>query len=47
MIPLTAGELGLVLFIFGLTWGAGVLPRLGERLGARAAGRRTPPSPKD
>ena len=32
---LTSGELTLVLFIFGLTWGAGLLPRVGEWLGER------------
>ena len=40
---MTAGELGLVLFIFALTWGAGLLPRLAERLGERAARRDGPP----
>lgn len=37
MFALTRGELAMVLFIFALVWGAGVLPRLGERLAGRAA----------
>jgi len=40
---MTSGELGLVLFIFVLTWGAGLLPRLAERLGERSARRGAPP----
>jgi hypothetical protein len=39
MFALTAGEAALVLFLFALAWGAGLLPRLGERLGARFARR--------
>ena len=30
---MTRGELGLVLFVFVLVWSAGLLPRLGERVG--------------
>ncbi|MGH7294624.1 MAG: hypothetical protein ACRELB_06820 [Polyangiaceae bacterium] len=37
MFALTGGELAMVVFLFALTWGAGLLPRLGERLGARFA----------
>ncbi len=41
MFGLTGGELAMVLFLFALAWGAGLLPRLGERLGERfAKGRR-------
>jgi Sec-independent protein translocase protein TatA len=40
MFALSRGELVLVAFIFALVWGAGVLPRLGERLGARFATKR-------
>ena len=39
MFAVSRGELVLVAFIFALVWGAGVLPRLGERLGARFARR--------
>jgi hypothetical protein len=43
MFALTRGEVAIVAFIFALVWGAGYLPRLGERLGARlhSRGRRT------
>jgi hypothetical protein len=37
---MTRGELGLVLFLFALIWGAGLLPRLGERLGERWGSKR-------
>jgi Sec-independent protein translocase protein TatA len=40
MFALSGGEIAIVAFIFALVWGAGVLPRLGERLGERYAGRR-------
>jgi hypothetical protein len=40
MLSLTGGELAMVAFLFALAWGAGLLPRLGERLGARFAKRR-------
>jgi Sec-independent protein translocase protein TatA len=40
MFSVSRGELVLVAFIFALVWGAGVLPRVGERLGARFQGRR-------
>lgn len=33
MFALTGGELAMVSFLFALVWGAGLLPRLGERLG--------------
>jgi hypothetical protein len=39
MFALTTGEAALVLFLFALAWGAGLLPRLGERIGARLARR--------
>jgi Sec-independent protein translocase protein TatA len=35
MFAASRGELLLVVFIFALVWGAGVLPRFGERLGER------------
>ncbi|HEY8039917.1 MAG TPA: hypothetical protein VIF15_09000 [Polyangiaceae bacterium] len=41
MFALTGGELAMVLFLFALAWGAGLLPRLGERLGERLAKRRS------
>ncbi len=34
MFALTRGELAIVVFIFALVWGASVLPRVGERVGA-------------
>jgi hypothetical protein len=37
MFALTTGEAAMVLFLFALAWGAGILPRLGERIGARLA----------
>ena len=37
MFAVSRGELVLVAFIFALVWGAGVLPRLGARLGVRWA----------
>jgi Sec-independent protein translocase protein TatA len=40
MFAMSRGELLLVAFIFALVWGAGVLPRIGERLGARFATKR-------
>ena len=43
MFALTGGELAMVVFLFALAWGAGLLPRLGERLGARFAGRGAGP----
>jgi hypothetical protein len=54
MFALSHGELAVVLFLFALVWGAGLLPRLGERLGARLLRRpgspstaSSPRSPKD
>jgi len=38
MFALTGGELAMVSFLFALVWGAGLLPRLGERLGERFGG---------
>jgi hypothetical protein len=35
MRSMTIGEAALVAFLFALVWGAGVLPRLGERIGAQ------------
>jgi hypothetical protein len=46
MFVLTGGELAIVLFLFALTWGAGLLPGLAERFAERrvrraaGAGRR-------
>ncbi len=40
MFALTHGELAMVLFLFALVWSAGLLPRLGESLGARFASNR-------
>lgn len=37
---MTRGEIALVVFIFALIWGAQLLPRLGERVGAWLAGAR-------
>ena len=45
MFGLSRGELGIVLFIFGLVWGAGQLPRLGEWIAVHLATRRA--SPRD
>jgi Sec-independent protein translocase protein TatA len=39
MFALTRGELAMIVFLFALVWGAGWLPRVGERLGERLAGR--------
>jgi Sec-independent protein translocase protein TatA len=39
MFAASRGEFLLVVFIFALVWGAGVLPRFGERLGLRMAAR--------
>jgi len=39
MLGLTGGEVAIVAFVFALVWGAGLLPRLGERLGERFAKR--------
>lgn len=36
---MTSGEVALVAFLFALVWGAGLLPRVGERLGERFARR--------
>ncbi|MDP9151686.1 MAG: twin-arginine translocase TatA/TatE family subunit [Myxococcota bacterium] len=44
MFELTLGELALVIFLFVLTWGAGRVPRLGERLGEWVAGRALGPA---
>jgi Sec-independent protein translocase protein TatA len=43
MFALSGGELAMVALIFALVWGSGVLPRVGERLGARFAERRRAP----
>jgi Sec-independent protein translocase protein TatA len=37
---MTRGEIGLTLFIFLLVLGSGILPRLGERVGAWLADRK-------
>jgi hypothetical protein len=50
MFALTHGELAMVLFLFALVWGAGLLPRLGGRLGvrfARARGSKLTSRPPD
>jgi hypothetical protein len=39
MFSLTRGELEMVAFVFALIWSAGLLPRLGEWLGARVGKR--------
>jgi len=39
---MTHGELGLVVFVFALIYGALVLPRLAERFGKRFAGGDRP-----
>lgn len=44
MFALTHGELAVVLFLFALVWGAGLLPRLGERLGPRLLRRPGAPT---
>jgi Sec-independent protein translocase protein TatA len=44
MFALSGGEVALVAFLFALVWGAGLLPRLGERLGERFAKRGRDPS---
>jgi hypothetical protein len=38
MLAASRGEVVLVAFIFALVWGAGVLPRVAARFGARAKG---------
>jgi Sec-independent protein translocase protein TatA len=40
VLPLSAGEMAIVAFIFLLVWGAGVAPRAGEKLAALYADRR-------
>ncbi|MDP9001491.1 MAG: hypothetical protein M3O46_15425 [Myxococcota bacterium] len=42
MFALTPGELAIVLFLFALIWGAGLLPRLGARLGTHFHKRTQP-----
>jgi hypothetical protein len=42
MFALTTGEAAMVIVLFALAWGAGLLPRLGERLGERMARRGRP-----
>jgi Sec-independent protein translocase protein TatA len=37
---MTHGELGLVLFIFALVYGAQVVPKVGERVGAWLSRKR-------
>jgi Sec-independent protein translocase protein TatA len=44
MFGMTSGEVALVAFLFALVWGAGWLPRLGERLGERFARRGRGPA---
>jgi hypothetical protein len=39
-LGMTHGELGLVLFVFALVYGAPQVPRLGERLGMLLARKR-------
>jgi Sec-independent protein translocase protein TatA len=40
ILGMTHGELGLVAFIFVLVYGAQVVPKLGERMGAFFARKR-------
>jgi Sec-independent protein translocase protein TatA len=40
LFGMTRGEIGLVIFIFALVLGAGILPRLGERAGAWLSRKR-------
>jgi Sec-independent protein translocase protein TatA len=40
MFAVSRGELVVVAFIFALVWGAGALPRVGERLAEHFRGRR-------
>jgi Sec-independent protein translocase protein TatA len=40
MFAVTGGEMAIVVFLFALAWGAGLLPRLGEKLGASLRARR-------
>ena len=40
LFGMTRGEIGLVVFIFALVFGAGFVPRAGDRLGAWLAKRR-------
>jgi Sec-independent protein translocase protein TatA len=47
MFAMSRGELAMVLFLFLLIWGAGLLPRLGERLGAHLAAKRAQRPPND
>jgi hypothetical protein len=44
VFALTGGEIALIAFLFALVWGAGLLPRLGERLGERFAKRGRHPA---
>jgi hypothetical protein len=44
---MTRGEIGLVLFIFGLVYIAAFLPRIGAWLGVRVFGRSTDSKPKE
>jgi len=45
MFGLTRGELAMVVFLFALVWGAGLLPRLAEHIGTRFARPRDPAPP--
>jgi hypothetical protein len=47
MFSVTGGELAMFLFLFALAWGAGLLPRLGERLGERFAKRDASARPRE
>jgi Sec-independent protein translocase protein TatA len=47
MFGMTRGEIGLVLFIFALVYGATFLPRLGDALGDFLAKRLGGPRPRD
>jgi hypothetical protein len=39
-LGMTHGELGLVVFLFALVWGAQLVPTVGERIGALLARKR-------
>jgi Sec-independent protein translocase protein TatA len=40
MLGMTRGEIGLVLFVFFLVWGAQIVPRLGERISVWVAEKK-------
>ncbi|MBV9947919.1 MAG: hypothetical protein JOZ69_13780 [Myxococcales bacterium] len=46
MFAFTGGELAMTLFILALVYGAGVLPKLGERIAERLGARAREGSPR-